>query len=155
MKLLIVDCDGTLTPIKTYYTAEGRFMKIFSSKDSYAIKRLKKDGFKIIILTSDKSGFPITQKRAQDWRVEAVYSSNKHKYLKEILDKHNYESIAYVGNGPEDTVVLDIVDIFYAPKDATPEVLKNNEVGKKIQILNTIGGNGVLNEVYKRLKNKN
>lgn len=154
MKLLIVDCDGTLTPIKTYYTADGRFMKIFSSKDSYAIKRFKNDGFRVIILTSDKSGFPITQKRAQDWKVESVYSSKKYKFLKKIMDKKDCEKIIYVGNGPEDTVVLDLVDIFFAPKDATQDVLNNKEVGRKIHILNTISGNGVLNEVYEHLNNK-
>jgi 3-deoxy-D-manno-octulosonate 8-phosphate phosphatase KdsC-like HAD superfamily phosphatase len=64
----------------------------------------------------------------------------------------NYDVIYFVGNGPEDIVVLEEVDVFFAPIDSRPEV-KNNP-SNKIMTLPVKGGCGILDKVYQYLINE-
>jgi len=148
-RILLLDCDGVLTPKKTYYSSEGKLFKIFDSDDSYALKYFKKLSYDIIIVTADSYGFPITKSRAKDWGVEAILSKNKGETIRRILKK-SYDLSVYVGNGPEDADIIKIVDKFFGPSDSRPEILKLID-DPKFQILDSVGGGGVVWEVFKLL----
>ena len=150
MKLIITDCDGVLTPMNTFYSEEGRLYKIFSSHDSYAIKKLRGKGFDILIMTADKYGLKITERRGLDWGITVIFSKDKLASLKDIKKHNNYEQIYFIGNGPEDIVVLNEVDLFFAPEDSRPEV-KGQE---KVIILPIKGGDGVLDKCYEYIENE-
>jgi len=148
-KLIVTDCDGVLTPMKTFYSEEGRLYKVFSSHDSYAIKKLRERGFDILIMTADKLGLKITQRRGADWGIRVIFSKDKLASLKDIKSNNSYKQIYFIGNGPEDIVVLDEVDLFFAPEDARPEVKAKEEV----IILPINGGEGVLDKFYDYIDN--
>ena len=147
--LLLLDCDGVLTPKKTFYTKEGKALKVFSSDDSYAIKYFHNLDFEILILTADQDGLLVTEKRGSDWKVNVIFNKDKLSELLHLKSKTKFKKIFYVGNGPEDIPVLDEVDLFFAPRDSRPEVL--NIKSNKIIILKKDGGEGVLDEVFNYL----
>ena len=151
--LLLIDCDGVLTPKKTYYSSEGKLFKIFDSDDSYAIKHFKNSNYEIVIITADSYGFPITEARARDWKVKVILSSNKKQSVIDLLGTNKYQHSVFVGNGPEDSELVEFVDYFYAPKDARPEII-NHPKNNRITVLDVIGGDGVVWNVYQHLHRK-
>lgn len=151
--LLLIDCDGVLTPKKTYYSSDGKLFKIFDSDDSYAIKHFRNIGYEIVIITADSYGFPITQARARDWKVETILSSNKKETVLDIINNKKFQHTIFAGNGPEDSELVELVDHFFAPSDARPEILEHPQKNK-ITVLDVIGGDGVLWHIYKKLHRK-
>ncbi len=149
-KLLLVDCDGVLTPKKSFYSHHGRMMKVFDSDDSYALKEFKKDGFEIIILTADEFGFPITRARAKDWGIRAVLSSDKLITTKRLTEDKDYNKVYFVGNGPKDAALIGQVDHFFAPQDCRPEIKKHANK-PEVTVLPLDGGEGVLWKTYQQL----
>ena len=145
-KLLICDCDGVLTPRHSFYSENGKVLKMFCSDDSYAIKKFKKIGYKVIIMTIDSDGYKITKKRCQDWNVDPILTDDKAKEIEIIKKSDLYDCIIYVGNAPEDLLVIDYVDIFVAPKDSRSEVI--NFQNSKLKIVDVNGGDGVLDSIF-------
>jgi YrbI family 3-deoxy-D-manno-octulosonate 8-phosphate phosphatase len=147
--LVGIDCDGVLTDYKCYFDATGKLFKVFNSKDSYAFKDLLKAGHLPYIITADKDGLTILQARAQSWGVEAMASVDKRATLHGAMKRYagRFDKVCFVGNGPEDLVVIDMVDCFFAPADARFEVARH----PKVQLLDTAGGDGIMDEVHARL----
>ncbi|HEC64529.1 MAG TPA: hypothetical protein ENI23_04475 [bacterium] len=146
-KILILDCDGVLTNGRTYYSSEGRILKVFNSSDSYAIKNFKNKSMNIIVLTSDLLGFNIVKARARDWGIEAYCEDDKLSFIKDIKEKNPKAEIYFVGNGPEDIVIFNQVNTFFAPKDSRKEVLEKNGSDSFV-LIDKNGGEGVLDDVY-------
>lgn len=144
-KLLICDCDGVLTPRHSFYSENGKTLKMFCSDDSYAIKSFQQNGYKVIVMTVDSAGYKITQKRCQDWKVESILTDDKATEIERIKKLDLYECIIFVGNAPEDLLVIEHVDLFFAPKDSRPEVLKFKN--SKLKIVDRNGGDGVLDSI--------
>lgn len=148
--LIGVDCDGVLTDYKNYFNSQGRLFKVFNSKDSYAFHDLRKAGHIAYIVSADEEGFPILESRARAWKIDATSSRDKLGTLKNIIHENEgrFEKVCFVGNAPEDLVVIDIVDHFFAPADARLEVRQHS----KVSTLRTAGGDGVMDEVLEELQ---
>ena len=144
-KVIATDCDGVLTPMNgVFYDDRGRMFKQFSSWDSYGIDFLKRDGYDVVIITKDDSN--ITRRRAQKLKVPVMVVQDKREAIS-IL-RSQYDTILFVGHSPDDYIVINMVDKFFAPLDAFEEVIAD----PKVTILPVVGGKGVLYELWWHLR---
>ena len=124
IKLLIIDCDGTLTDGAMYYGEHGEVMKRFNTKDGMGIQLAKEAGIKCLILTGEESG--TTKRRAKKLGVDIIEGS-KDKYAGllgylEIYKICDLSEVAAIGDDINDLDLLQAVGDSACPKDAVPAV---------------------------------
>lgn len=141
---IITDVDGVFTDGKFVYTAEGKVSKTFGPHDSDGIKILRKLGIKIIAITADKRGFPITLRRFQDLGVELNLVSERERY--DWISEIGFDHIAYVGDGIYDAACLRDSKFGIAPANAPVFVKAYADV-----ITEASGGDGVFLEIAFRV----
>ncbi len=137
IRLVGTDIDGVWTDAKMYYTAEGDFMKAFSTYDGYGIQLLKEKGIEVAILTSENT--PIVAQRAKKLGIKRVYLGEKEKlkrikYLCEILGI-SINQVAYIGDDLNDLEVLKAVGLTAMPPNSPilhrfkPDLITNRKGG--------------------------
>lgn len=133
--VFVMDCDGTLTDGKMYYTKEGKTMKAFGCDDFDALRALSKK-VEIQFITADKKGFDIVQKRAEEMGMPLTLVSNEPNERWNWI-KQNFEDkvIIFAGDGINDWVCLKNADLSFTVKDALPHTL-----GSAKKIINRRGG---------------
>lgn len=113
----ILDVDGVFTDGKFHYTAEGKTMKTFGDADSDALSLLKGRLY-VHMVTGDKRGFPITNKRiAEDMRfpLDLVSTFERIEWIKL---RFKPEETIYMGDGIFDPLVFKHVFYSIAPANA-------------------------------------
>ena len=124
IKIVLADIDGVLTDGGLYYSSEGLQMKKFNVKDGIGAVMLKEKGFKVGIISSDKSS--IDQARADKLKLDFVYYGveNKMKIIEEICTSNSVtkDEIAYMGDDEIDLEVLTNVGLSACPNDAIKPV---------------------------------
>lgn len=115
-KNFIIDVDGVLTDGKFFYSADGKVMKVFSSDDNDAL-HLIKDKINIHMVSGDKRGFAITQKRIADMKfsLDLISTFERMGWLKK---KFKLDETIYMGDGIFDAMVFDKVGYAIAPANA-------------------------------------
>ena len=111
IKLVATDIDGVWTDARMYVTAEGDFMKAFSTYDGMAVAMLKKKGLIVAILTSENT--EIVLARAEKLNIEEVYV-DEHEKLKRLIYltkkyKISMDEVAYIGDDLNDLQTLQAV----------------------------------------------
>ncbi len=143
IKLVVTDVDGVLTDGGLYYTNEGLVMKKFNVKDGIATRRLRDNGFKCGIISTDGPDLiEVRNKRLKmDFLVTGTW--NKLEKLKEICEaeKIELENVAYLGDDINDLEIIGGVGFSAAPSDAVDSVLSAVDYVCKRK-----GGNGVFRE---------
>lgn len=117
-KNLILDSDGVFTNGKFYYTTEGKIMKQYGPDDADAISLLR-DKMYIHVISGDKRGFAITQKRMDDMKLP-VDEVSTFKRLNWIKERFNPKETIYMGDGIYDALVFKGVAYSIAPANAFP-----------------------------------
>jgi len=124
IKIVLADVDGVLTDGGLYYSAEGFQMKKFQVKDGLGMVALMKKGYKVGLISSDKS--PIAKARADKLKLDFVFYGveNKLDIIEEICEKEKVtkEEIAFMGDDEIDVEVLKNVGLSSCPSDAIKEV---------------------------------
>ena len=124
IKIVLADIDGVLTDGSLYYTSEGLQMKKFNAKDGMGAVMLKENGYKVGIISSDKSA--IAQARADKLKLDFVHYGveNKLNIIDEICTSNNVtkDEIAYMGDDEIDLEVLANVGFRACPSDAIKPV---------------------------------
>lgn len=116
-KCFILDVDGVFTDGTFYYTADGKFMKKFGSDDHDALSLLN-GKLKIHVVTGDKRGFSITQKRiAEDMHLSLDLVSTFDR-VSWIQEHYKLEETIYMGDGIYDALVFKKVGYSIAPSNA-------------------------------------
>ena len=115
-KYFVIDVDGVLTDGRFHYTADGKVMKVFGPNDSDALNVLK-DYLQIHMVSADKRGFPITNKRMEDmeFRLELVSSGERAAWIQKNF---GLEQTIYMGDGFYDLLIFDKVAYSIAPANA-------------------------------------
>jgi len=111
-KVFILDVDGVMTTGQFFYTADGKAMKVFGPDDNDALSLLK-PYLKIIFVTGDRKGFPITRKRiAVDMKypLELVSTISR---LKWIAQRFHPREVIYMGDGIFDHYVFQKVGYIF------------------------------------------
>ena len=139
IKLIATDIDGVWTDSKMYYTADGAFMKSFSTYDGMGADLLVKNNFIVAMITSEYENIDILLSRAKKLNIKEVYTheKNKLKRLNYLAEKYNLESdnIAYIGDDINDLEALKFVGLSAAPPNApildyfTPDFITNRKSG--------------------------
>ena len=144
IELVILDVDGVLTDGKLTYHENGTDSKNFNVRDGLGIKLLQNEKIKVAFLSGNKSSS--TVKRAKDLNIIEYFIGIKNKL--EIIEKIKSElkikkeKILYCGDDLNDLVVIDQVNIFACPRDASPRIKAKSHI-----ILNKNGGDGAVREL--------
>ncbi len=150
IKLLVLDVDGVLTDGKLYIDSKGSLMKSFNVKDGLGIKLLRENNIKIVFFSGGSGG--ATEKRAETLKIDFCQVGIKNKFiaLSNLQKKFSLtkEETAYVGDDLNDIPVKKLVNIFFAPSDASKYVLKACDL-----ILKNRGGKGAIRELSEKILN--
>jgi 3-deoxy-D-manno-octulosonate 8-phosphate phosphatase (KDO 8-P phosphatase) len=144
IRLLLLDVDGVMTDGGIYLSESGDEFKKFNIHDGYGIRKFRRAGYKVGIITGRIS--KIVTKRAEELGITEVHQNLENKL--EAYDrikakwKLSDEEIAYIGDDEFDLSVLERVGFSAAPSDAVPGVKK------RVHYICTLsGGNGAVREV--------
>lgn len=123
--VFVLDCDGTLTDGRMYYTKEGKTMKAFGCDDFDALRVLS-EKVEICFVTADKKGFEIVQKRADEMEIQLHLVSNKPQERWDwIAARYSQYVIVFMGDGINDWYCLQQADLSFTVKDALPHTIAN------------------------------
>jgi len=143
IKIVLTDVDGVLTDCGMYYTENGLWMKKFNVRDGMGSSLLRKAGYKVGIISTDKTD--IAKARGEWLNLDYIYYGieDKKKILDEICSKEqiNYDNVAFIGDDINDSTILGTVGFSAAPKDAMAQI--KNIVD---YVCNKKGGDGAFRE---------
>ena len=116
-KNFIFDVDGVFTDGKFHYSAEGKIVKVFGDADNDALSLLS--GYMHIeMVTGDKRGFPISQKRIQEDMGYPLTLVSTFERAQWITNKFDSNETIYMGDGIYDPLVFRQVGYSIAPANA-------------------------------------
>jgi len=143
IKLLVTDIDGVWTDAKMYYTADGEYMKSFSTYDGMATYLLKKAGIPTAIITGENSA-PVTA-RAEKLNIEDVFLGvqDKLEVFEALLNKYDLkpEEVAYIGDDLNDYVVMQVAGLTASPASTPAFHILEPDI-----LLDRVGGDGAFRE---------
>jgi|TARA_B100001971_G_C17906837_1_gene390797 YrbI family 3-deoxy-D-manno-octulosonate 8-phosphate phosphatase len=154
INLLIIDVDGVLTDGRKVYDKSHKVLsKKYLCKDFTAIKRFVAAGIKVVMLSGDNFNKEMAQKRNIDFYCtrDLNLSLDKSQFLQIFEEKYNVpiENMAFVGDDYFDLTIIKKLDYTFCPSDS-PKIVKDEcEV-----VLKSVGGDGVIVELYDVLVNK-
>lgn len=138
IKLFVTDIDGVWTNGIMYYTADGDFMKAFSTYDGFGVQILREAGIPTAIITGEKSEIVI--QRAKKLEIEDVFVGIKDKLtiLHSLMKKYNvdYENIAYIGDDINDIECMEKAGLTAAPPNSpiidqlNPDIITKRQGGE-------------------------
>jgi len=126
IKIVLTDVDGVLTDGGLYYTEEGQAMKKFNVKDGLGAVLLKKNGYMIGIVSSDKAPLITTRGQRLNMDFIVIDERDKVKTMDNICRATgaSYENIAFIGDDLNDLEILKLAGLSAAPADSVDEVLE-------------------------------
>ncbi|MBN2164495.1 MAG: HAD hydrolase family protein [Pontiellaceae bacterium] len=117
---LIIDVDGVMTTGQFLYSVEGKEYKVFGPHDNDGIKLIR-NHIKIVFVTADKRGFPISHKRIVDDMHHELFLVSEGDRLSYIDSTFGLEQSAYIGDGFYDAPILKKCLCGIAPSNARVE----------------------------------
>ena len=137
-KTILIDCDGVLTDGRLTIDHRGeKPFKQFHTRDVRAIRELIYNGYEVVIVSAD------------DWP-GIHHFANKvgaDVYISRDKSQLPYGDYIAVGDDAWDIKMLKNARFAYCPADADVMVCALDD----IHILDTVGGNGVIAEVARKL----
>lgn len=151
IKLLVLDCDGTLTDGKMIYNSDKTQSKNFNAADGLGIMLLRFTDIIPAVITGSQS--KAIEKRFADLKVEHLHQKvhNKTKFAQALLDKLNldWENLAYMGDDWNDFPVMKRAGFSAAVANAPLELQKKVDF-----VTNLKGGEGAVRELIELILKK-
>jgi 3-deoxy-D-manno-octulosonate 8-phosphate phosphatase (KDO 8-P phosphatase) len=126
IKLLALDVDGILTDGRIVIDHQGKETKYFNVQDGYGIVFLKRNGFKVVIVSA-RSAEAVTA-RAQDLKIDKVYQDvrPKTKALAKIMNEFGVkrDEICFMGDDLPDACLLREVGLAVTVPNGRDEIKK-------------------------------
>ena len=119
-KYFVLDVDGVMTTGQFLYSSKGKEYKIFGAHDNDGIKMIQ-SLLKIVFVTADKRGFPISKKRIVDDMRQQLDLVGENERLELIEKKYGLENVIYMGDGIHDAEILRRCCYGIAPQNARVE----------------------------------
>ncbi len=143
IEVIFTDVDGVLTDGGLYYNSKGLELKKFNVKDGMGVIRLRNEGFKVGIISSDDS--EIIKVRAAKLNMDFIITGcfEKENYLKDFCETEQigFENVAYIGDDVNDLEIIKLVGFSAAPEDAVAEIISSVDY-----VCRTKGGTGAFRE---------
>ena len=144
IKLLLMDCDGTLTDGRIWLTTDGDEQKGLHAHDGQGISIWHRAGFKSGIISGRASSS--VERRARELKMAYVhqYAKNKIVALEEIIADAQVavDECCFIGDDLGDIGVMRLVGLAVAVADATEDTKR---AAHHVTALN--GGAGAVREV--------
>ncbi len=145
IKMVITDFDGVVTDNCVYINDDFSTSRKLNFKDIMAFSILKKNNFKIGIISGEKNS--AIEILAKKFAIEEVHQNIRIKIdvLKNIVEKYHLtkEEFVYIGDD-----INDIECMNYAKyKISVPHAVEKVKAVKDIQITQNQAGNGAFREV--------
>ena len=128
IRLVLTDCDGTLTDGGTYFSSRGEEMKRFSMRDGKGVELLRHAGIRTAIITQEDS--PIVRARGLklDCALVCTGVADKSAFFPTVLAQVDLrpDQVAFLGDDVNDLDLIHVVreqGLTGAPEDAMPAVL--------------------------------
>jgi len=144
IQLLLLDVDGILTDNRIFLNAGGEWVRLFSIRDGYGIKRILDAGYQVGIITGSKA--KDIQERAKSLKLTHFVEGtlDKKPAFDGILAKAGFQAdqVAYMGDDEFDVPVLKAAGFAATAPDAMEEALESVHYVTKRP-----AGNGSVREV--------
>ena len=145
IKMVITDFDGIVTDNCVYIDENGGMTRKLNFKDIMAFSLLRKNGFKIGIISGEaNSAIEIIKNK---FNIEEVHQGirNKLEVLEAILDKYSLsnEEFVYIGDDVNDYDSLCRAKYAITVPNAIEKIKNINN----IQVTSNSGGNGAFREI--------
>lgn len=145
IKMVITDFDGVVTDNCVYINEDFSMSRKLNFKDVMAFSILKKNGFKIGIISGEKnSAIEILSKK---FEIEEIHQNIRIKIdvLKDIVERYGLskEEFVYIGDDINDAECLK----FAKYKVSVPHCVKKIKAIDGIQITESNAGEGAFREV--------
>ncbi len=152
IKMIICDFDGVITDNHVITDQDGKESVVASRSDSMHIKKLRKMGIEVMLLSSEVN--PVVMARAKKMGVEAMHGigmQDKGRVMREVLEQKNVkaENVIYIGNDLNDLPCFEIAGWSVAVADAYPEVIRAADY-----VLTKAGGHGAVRELCELILKK-
>jgi N-acylneuraminate cytidylyltransferase len=151
IRMLLTDCDGTLTQGGMYYSDSGAELKRFHARDGLGFWMMKERGFLTGIVTGDDSGIP--ERRAAKLKMDAAYTNvgDKLPVIKKIAADFQLtlSQIAYIGDDLNDIDSIKAVGFSACPADAHPVIASAADYVSPLR-----GGCGAVRDVIELFLNE-
>lgn len=149
IKMVITDFDGIITDNCVYVDNEGNMTRKLNFKDIMAFSLLKKNGYKIGIISGESNS--AIELLAKKFDIEEIHQGirNKLEVLNKIIEKYNLsdEDFIYIGDD-----VNDYESLMRAKYSLTvPAAVNKVKNIKHIQITSTKSGEGAFREIVDSL----
>ena len=149
IKLIITDFDGVFTDGGVWVDNNSAMTKKISYKDIMGLSVAVKNGFKIAIVSGDKSN--IIDLLAQRFSISEIYQDirDKARVVADLLEKYklNAQEAVYIGDDINDIEAMKLTGYRVAPPNAHYRVKQLEGV----QITEAAGADGVFREVIDNL----
>ena len=147
-KLLILDVDGVLTGGELFIGSDGEILKKFNVKDGLGIKLLQGVGIEIVFMSGGSGD--AAEERAKQLGIKSCLVGVKDKYrelrtLQQEMKVTKSDTI-YVGDDINDLVVKPLVNLLFAPSNASMSLLKKVDME-----LSYSGGEGAIRELAEKI----
>jgi len=143
IRMLVMDCDGTMTDGRVYVGRRGEALKVFSMRDGHGIGMLRRAGIYTALITGEDSR--ITQMRAKKLRIDDLCMgvADKGVVLQMLLSRRCLfaRQVAYIGDDLNDLSAMCIAGLSFAVADAAGAVKDAADV-----LLSRPGGRGAVRE---------
>lgn len=127
IKAFVFDVDGVLTDGGILATPEGDLLRVFDSKDSFALRMAYMKGYHVGIITGGVSESIKLRFRTCGVPMENIYLGSRAKIedLQDFCNRHDItaEEIMYFGDDLPDIPVMLECGCGVSPCDAVPEAL--------------------------------
>jgi 3-deoxy-D-manno-octulosonate 8-phosphate phosphatase (KDO 8-P phosphatase) len=145
IKMVITDFDGVITDNCVYINEDFSMSRKLNFKDIMAFHLLKKNGYKIGIISGEKNS--AIEILTQKFGVDEVHQNIRKKIdvLKNILQKYELseEEFVYIGDDVNDIECLE----FAKYKVTVPHSVQKVKNVNGIQITESVAGDGAFREV--------
>lgn len=145
IKMVITDFDGVVTDNCVYINEDFTMSRKLNFKDVMAFSILKKNGFKIGIISGEKNS--AIEILAKKFEIEEVHQNirNKIDVLKNIVEKYGLskEEFVYIGDDINDIECLEYAKY----KITVPHSVNKVKALEGIQVTESIAGDGAFREV--------
>jgi 3-deoxy-D-manno-octulosonate 8-phosphate phosphatase (KDO 8-P phosphatase) len=143
----IFDVDGVLTNGGVFMFPEQEPVRVFHSKDGFALQLAIRKGYRIAIITGGRSQGAIERLKA--FGITDIYTRahNKMDAYNDLIAIHNLEhhEILYMGDDLPDYEVMTRVGVACTPEDGAPELRTMADYVSPIK-----GGQGCVRDVIEQ-----